>query len=92
MFDRFKTLENLTPLQKIAQDAAPQTSGEVANFSNAISEKLSAAGASFSAIASQVSTGLDNVASKLKADVTEFGQKTFERLSPDQLKIGRAHV
>lgn len=89
-FGNFKSPSNLTPLEKIASQTVNTTGSGAQKLSPqsigpAMSNKLSSAGLSVGAIASTVSTGLDNAIGKLKSDVTTLTQKITSRTKPADL-------
>lgn len=78
---------NQSPLDKITSAAAPAMS--VAQGVNSVAvdltQKLLGAGASFGAISSSVTTGLDNISSNLKGETTSLTQTMMTRQSPADL-------
>lgn len=82
---------NQSPLDKITSAAAPAMS--VAQGVNSVAvdltQKLLGAGASFGAISSSVTTGLDNISSNLRGETTSLTQTMMTRQSPADLISSR---
>jgi hypothetical protein len=85
-YGNFTSQQNQTPTDKISTSVGSSSiSAASKDFASALSGKLVAAGASISAVASNVTNGLDKIASSLKGDVSSLSQNVLQRTDPQTL-------
>lgn len=85
-YGNFTSQQNQTPTDKIATAASPASiTGAAKDFVGSLSGKLASVGASAGTIAGKIATGLDNITSSMRGDITSLSQTALERASPQTL-------